>query len=168
MGVGADLSTFCGDLEVNNRSSISDRYELITRRPRPISLRKWHAHDDEEDQDAKKIDFNEDSKNTPSKKMTSSLRPFTRTFGTALTILRVRGRHGHSHRRWPRSGSAGVADVPQRDRVAPAQAAPCRDRRLSSMVPGRPESAILRKLYSSDPHPSVNDTSSWQRTNHHD
>ena len=30
------------------------------------------------------MDFNEDSKNTPSKKMTSSLRPFTRTFGTAL------------------------------------------------------------------------------------
>ena len=40
MGVGADLSTFCGDLEVNNRSSISDRYELITRR---VNLECWNS-----------------------------------------------------------------------------------------------------------------------------
>ena len=31
--------------------------------------------------------FNEGSKNTPSKKMTSSPRPFTRTFGTALALM---------------------------------------------------------------------------------
>ena len=30
------------------------------------------------------MDFNEDLKKTPSKKMTSSPRPFTRIFGTAL------------------------------------------------------------------------------------
>ena len=37
------------------------------------------------------MDFNEDLKKTPSKKMTSSPRPFTRIFGTALaTCLRVR------------------------------------------------------------------------------
>ena len=32
MGVGEDFSAFCGNLVINNRSSISDRYELITRR----------------------------------------------------------------------------------------------------------------------------------------
>ena len=63
--------------------------------PAPRSASR-HAHDDDEDQDAKKIDFNEDSKNTPSKKMTSSLRPFTRTFGTALA--------------GPTTGSAGSTD----------------------------------------------------------
>ena len=31
--------------------------------------------------------FNEGSKNTPLKKMTSSPRPFTRTFGTALALM---------------------------------------------------------------------------------
>ena len=43
-----------------------------------------HAHDEKEDQDTKKMDFNKGLKKTPSKKMTSSLRPFTRIFGTAL------------------------------------------------------------------------------------
>lgn len=32
MGVGEDFGIFCGNLAVTNRSSISDRYELITRR----------------------------------------------------------------------------------------------------------------------------------------
>ena len=32
MGVGEDFGTFCSNLAVTNRSSISDRYELITRR----------------------------------------------------------------------------------------------------------------------------------------
>ena len=33
------------------------------------------------------MDFNEDSKKTPSKKMTSSDRPLPRTFGTALAVV---------------------------------------------------------------------------------
>ena len=36
------------------------------------------------------MDFNEDSKKTPSKKMTSSDRPLTSIFGTALAHLAVR------------------------------------------------------------------------------
>ena len=40
------------------------------------------------------MDFNEDLKKTPSKKMTSSPRPFTRIFGTALA---TRGAHQFRH-----------------------------------------------------------------------
>ena len=59
--------------------------ERERQRPRrPSKLDSRHAHDEEEDQDTKKMDFNEDLKKTPSKKMTSSPRPFTRIFGTAL------------------------------------------------------------------------------------
>ena len=64
----------------------------------------------------------------------------------------------------PRSSAAPVLSptfVPQRDRAIPAQASPCVDWRFSSMVPDRTESAIRRRLYSSDPHPPINDTSSW-------
>jgi len=32
MGVGEDFKTFCGNLSISNRSSISNRFELITRR----------------------------------------------------------------------------------------------------------------------------------------
>jgi len=39
MGVGEDFATFCGNLAVTNRSSISDRYELITRR---FNLEFWN------------------------------------------------------------------------------------------------------------------------------
>lgn len=40
MGVGEDFGTFCGNLAVTNRGSISDRYELITRR---FNLEFWNA-----------------------------------------------------------------------------------------------------------------------------
>ena len=50
------------------------------------SLSRFIGPDEEEDQDTKKIPFNEGSKNTPSKKMTSSPRLFTHTFGTALAL----------------------------------------------------------------------------------
>jgi hypothetical protein len=40
MGVGEDFGTFCGNLAVTNRSSISDRYELITRR---FDLKFWNT-----------------------------------------------------------------------------------------------------------------------------
>ncbi|MGF1612345.1 MAG: hypothetical protein ACFCVA_00145 [Gammaproteobacteria bacterium] len=40
MGVGEDFSAFCGNLAVTNRSSISDRYELITRR---FNLEFWNS-----------------------------------------------------------------------------------------------------------------------------
>ena len=39
MGVGEDFGTFCSNLSVTNRSSISDRYELITRR---FNLEFWN------------------------------------------------------------------------------------------------------------------------------
>ena len=40
MGVGEDFGTFCSNLAVTNRSSISDRYELITRR---FNLDFWNV-----------------------------------------------------------------------------------------------------------------------------
>ena len=63
-------------------SSVGSLRPPMMSRPRRSVSR--HAHDEEEDQDTKKMDFNEDLKKTPSKKMTSSPRPFTRIFGTAL------------------------------------------------------------------------------------
>lgn len=40
MGVGEDFKTFCGNLAVTNRDSISSRYELITRR---FNLEFWNT-----------------------------------------------------------------------------------------------------------------------------
>lgn len=40
MGVGEDFKSFCANLAVTNRQSISDRYELITRR---FNLEFWNA-----------------------------------------------------------------------------------------------------------------------------
>lgn len=40
MGVGEDFSAFCGNLAITNRGSISDRYELITRR---FNLEFWNS-----------------------------------------------------------------------------------------------------------------------------
>jgi hypothetical protein len=40
MGVGEDFKTFCGNLAVTNRDSISSRYELITRR---FNLEYWNT-----------------------------------------------------------------------------------------------------------------------------
>jgi hypothetical protein len=40
MGVAEDFSAFCGSLAVTNRGSISDRYELITRR---FNLEFWNS-----------------------------------------------------------------------------------------------------------------------------
>lgn len=40
MGVGEDFGAFCGNLAVMNRSSISDRCELITRR---FNLEFWNV-----------------------------------------------------------------------------------------------------------------------------
>ena len=40
MAVGEDFGTFCGSLAVTNRSSISDRYELMTRR---FNLEFWNS-----------------------------------------------------------------------------------------------------------------------------
>ena len=40
MGVGEDFRTFCGNLTINNASSISTRYKLITRR---LNLEYWNT-----------------------------------------------------------------------------------------------------------------------------
>lgn len=40
MGVGEDFGAFCGNLAITNRGSISDRYELITRR---FNLEFWNS-----------------------------------------------------------------------------------------------------------------------------
>ena len=59
------------------------------------------------------MDFNEDLKKTPSKKMTSSPRPFTRIFGTALAVGARDSRRERlaavPGKRYPRSvGGAGA------------------------------------------------------------
>ena len=61
-------------------------------------VREVPAKKGEEDQDTKKMDFNEGLKKTPSKKMTSSPRPFTRIFGTALALTEPRPLVYRKHR----------------------------------------------------------------------
>ena len=65
------------------------------------------------------MDFNEDLKKTPSKKMTSSPRPFTRIFGTALAEAHRLTKRALNRRRtdtnttqrdrWRRYGAFGVS-----------------------------------------------------------
>ena len=43
MGIGDDFKTFCGNLTVNNRSDISDRYKAITKR---LNLDFWDSTSD--------------------------------------------------------------------------------------------------------------------------